>query len=86
MLRATRIICGLLCIVLSFAWSSTWEYFFAHRPPIPDTATGRTYSLLNHGSVVYLTSGEYLFLWGMAGGAFACGIISCIAYFIETRK
>ncbi len=71
---------GLLFAAASFvvAWLYLFYSYSQSLPKVPQPEAGRTYSLNNHGSVVYLTKDEdsrltYLcgiaFLSAIAGGA-----------------
>ena len=49
-----------LCLLLgAFALSAFYDHTLPHEP---DVTTGRVIAQINHGSVVYLTSGEQLAL------------------------
>jgi len=60
-----RLISAVLALCFWFSSFYVWTYFDAHRMTTAEPKSGRVYSLSTHGSVVYLTSGEHYFLYGL---------------------
>jgi|HubBroStandDraft_1064217.scaffolds.fasta_scaffold2100082_1 hypothetical protein len=64
-------------------WISFIEIFIylAHtRPRSIDVATGRVYSINNHGSIVFLTRAENIFLYAFACVAGALIVVAAVCY------
>lgn len=56
-------------VVWVFANSGLWYHYAETRPREPNPATGNTFALNTHGSVVYLTIQDSIVLYGtMAAG------------------
>jgi len=54
-MKALKVIFGILSLGLWFGVASLWDYYFKHRPTMPQPELGNTYRLENHGAVIYLT-------------------------------
>ena len=64
-METLKFISGMLALCLWFASFFVWKYLDAHGLRTPDPKNGKIYPLDTHGSIVYLTSGEHYFLYGL---------------------
>jgi hypothetical protein len=74
----SRNVLGAIGLILGFASWGLWLHYSYSNPQSPDVATGRTYSLNTHGSMVYLNFGERVVLYGLqaaAGLSFASAVV-----------
>jgi hypothetical protein len=76
---------GGLSLVIWLSSMYLWFVYAGTRPHIPDPNNGRVYSLITHGSVVYLTRAEEVRLDGLMiiGGL---GLITAIAIHLNYVK
>ncbi len=74
---------GLLALCLWFSSFFVWHYYAAHRSSTPVPASGRTYPLNSHGAIVYLSSNEHFFLYGLMIGGAVCALCTVLFHLIE---
>jgi hypothetical protein len=59
---------------------------FSSNPREPDTSTGHTYEMNNHGDIVYVTKADYLRINGMIFGGVAIGMAGGLAHSYMERR
>jgi hypothetical protein len=85
-MNSLKLIAGVLA--LGF-WSSSffvWKYFDVHGLRTPDSQSGKIYPLDTHGSVVYLTSREHYFLYGLILAGIVFFLLTIIFYFAGSKR
>ena len=81
-----KVISGVLALCFWFASFFLWKYFDAHETTVSEPESGRIYPLKTHGSVVYLTSVEHYFLYGLIYAGIALFLLTIVFYFIENKR
>ena len=56
---------GVTALILNFATAWLWYDYADTRPRVRQPETGRIYAHSTQGTVVYLTIGEQMSLWGL---------------------
>jgi hypothetical protein len=85
MMHRLKIISGVLALCFWFASFFVWKYFDAHLPTTANPGDGRIYPLSAHGSVVYLTSGEHYFLYGLIVAGTTLFLLTVAIHFFGDR-
>lgn len=80
-----KFVSGILALCFWFSSFIVWMYFDAHRPRMAEPDSGRIYSLNTHGSIVYLTSGEHYFLYGLISSGIALFLITVTFHYLAKR-
>jgi hypothetical protein len=81
-----KVVSGVLALVF---WSSSfvvWMYFASSRPRTYLPEVGRTFPLNSHGSIVYLTFGEYYLLYGLMAAGIGLFFLSAVCYFFGRER
>ncbi len=86
MMNRFKLISGVLALCFWFASFFFWQYFDAHMPTVARPESGRIYPLNTHGSVVYLTSGEHCFLYGLMFSGIALFLLTAAIHYLGNRK
>lgn len=77
---------GVLGVGCWIASGVLWEYYAFHRPRMSQPEQGRTYPLITHGSVAYLTPGEHYFLNGLMGAGIVGLATIVLLYLVQRRR
>lgn len=77
-------ISGALSLIFWFSSFFVWHYFDAYRPKAAQPENGRVFLLNTHGSVVYLTSGEHTFLYGLIAFGIVFFVLGAVLHGLGT--
>jgi len=81
-----KLVSGVLALCFWFSSFFLWKYFDAHRTRMAQPDSGKVYPLNTHGSVVYLTSGEHYFLYGLIGAGIAFFLLTVIFHYLGSKE
>jgi len=80
--RLVERVLGTSIVILLLFGTYLWSSYAVTRSKTPIVSEGRVYELDNHGSVVYLTLGE----WLLVNGAFVAGfLVAATTIFVHLR-
>jgi hypothetical protein len=85
-MNTLKLISGILALCFWFSSFFVWKYFDAHRMRTAEPGSGRIYPLSTHGSVVYLTSGEHYFLYGLIFAGLGFFLLTIVFYYIGNKR
>jgi hypothetical protein len=86
MIKMLKVTFGLLALCLCFSSFFVWHYYAAHRSAAPIPATGQTYPLNSHGAIVYISSTEHFFVYGLMIGGAVCALCTVLFHLIESPR
>lgn len=86
MMNTLKLISGVLALCFWVSSFFVWKYFDAHLLKTAEVASGRVYPLNTHGSVVYLTSGEHYFLYGLIFAGIVFFLLAIAFNYIGSKK
>ena len=81
-MRYVKIVFALLAVMLLFSSFAVWKYYAATRGTLYLPRLGITHPLSTHGSIVYISTNEYCFLYGLIIAALICFLVAAVVYFI----
>jgi hypothetical protein len=81
MLKYFKLVTGVSALVCWFSSFVAWHCYANHPAWTYEPSTGRIHELNTHGSVVYLTSGEYHLLYGLMVGGVVFAVLTAIIHF-----
>jgi hypothetical protein len=81
-----KLISGLLALGFWFSSFFLWKYFDAHRLRTPDPESGKIYPLETHGSIVYLTSREHYFLYGLLLAGTVFFVFTIVFHYVGSKR
>lgn len=85
-MNSLKLVVGVLALGFWFSSFFVWKYFAAHGLRTPDPQSGKIYLLDTHGSVVYLTSHEHYFLYGLIIAGIVLFLLSVVFYFVGSEQ
>ena len=86
MLKFVKLAAGIVALIFWFSSFFVWMRYAGRPNSTPDPLTGRVYELNTHGFVVYITSVEHHFLYGLIAGGVVFAVLTVIIHFSETRN
>jgi hypothetical protein len=86
MAKIFKVVFGILFLSFGFWSHHLWNYYLEHNPSTPQPGAGCIYGFENHGSVFYVTSGEWCHFYGTVLAAALCFVLSGLFYLAERRS
>jgi hypothetical protein len=85
-MNTLKLISGALALCFWFSSFFVWKYFDAYLMKTANPESGRIYPLRTHGSVVYLTSGEHYFLYGLIFFGIVFFLLTIVFNYIGSKQ
>ena len=79
------LVSGLLTLCFWFSSIYVWKYFDSNCSTMLQPEVGRVHPLNTHGSVVYLTSLEHFFLYGLIFASVILFLLTVVLHFTGTN-
>jgi hypothetical protein len=85
-MNSLKLISGVLALGFWFSSFFVWKYFDAHGLGTSDPNSGKIYPSDTHGSIVYLTSREHYFLYGLIFAGIVFLLFTIVFYYVGSKR
>jgi len=78
--QVAKLVSAVTALVSWFALAFVWRHFAETLPRTSDVAIGRMYPLNEHGTIVFLTGGEWNLVYGLMGTGVFFFVLTALIY------